>query len=61
MWFIQNEACTLNDPMIHVVIHKMLDILKNCDDPMTLFMMTYFTIINHHINDNFKYMTHSLW
>jgi hypothetical protein len=46
--------------MIHVVIHKMLDILKNCDDPMTLFMMTYFTIINHHINDNFKYMTHSL-
>ncbi len=57
---MQSEAFTLNDPMIHVMIHQTLHILKNCDDPMTLFMMTYFNIINHHINDNFKYMTHSL-
>ncbi len=46
--------------MFHVVIHQKLDILKNCDDPMTLFMMTYFNIMNHHINDNLKTMTHSL-
>lgn len=57
---MQSEAFTLNDPMIHVMIHQTLNILKNCDDPMTLFMMTYFNIINHHINDNFKYTTHSL-